>query len=80
MIDYEMHCHQAVLENVVFCHQEDSNWPLLVCSLDDNDAPLFCVNIRVQEGSVVKKRFDAIFESTRYTKVGVVVGVCAVFY
>eukprot|EP00924_Labyrinthula_sp_SR-Ha-C_P007101 maker-scaffold_8-snap-gene-9.25-mRNA-1 protein AED:0.27 eAED:0.27 QI:0/0/0/1/1/1/2/0/1489 len=39
----------SMLENVIFCHQEDSNWPL-------------------QEGSVLKKRFDDIFESSRYTK------------
>ncbi|KAF0683101.1 Aste57867_24789 [Aphanomyces stellatus] len=40
---------RAVLESVIFCHQEDSNWP-------------------IQEGSVLKKRFDDIFESARYTK------------
>ena len=40
---------KAILENVIFCHQEDSNWPL-------------------QEGAVLKKKFDDIFESTRYTK------------
>jgi DNA repair protein RAD50 len=40
---------KAILENVIFCHQEESNWPL-------------------QEGSVLKKKFDDIFESTRYSK------------
>jgi len=40
---------KAILEHVVFCHQEDANWPL-------------------QEGAVLKKRFDDIFDSTRYTK------------
>ena len=40
---------KAILENVVFCHQEDASWPL-------------------QEGSVLKKKFDDIFDSTRYTK------------
>ena len=40
---------RAVLESVIFCHQEDSSWPL-------------------QEGAVLKKRFDDIFESARYTK------------
>lgn len=39
----------AILENVIFVHQEDSNWPM-------------------QEGSVLKTRFDDVFESTRYTK------------
>ncbi len=40
---------QSILENVIFCHQEESNWPL-------------------QEGAIVKKKFDDIFESSRYTK------------
>ena len=38
---------KAILENVVFCHQEDASWPL-------------------QEGAVLKTKFDDIFESTRY--------------
>lgn len=41
---------KAILENVVFCHQEESSWPL-------------------QEGAVLKKKFDDIFDSARYTKV-----------
>jgi DNA repair protein RAD50 len=40
---------KAVIESVIFCHQEESNWPLL-------------------EGAELKKRFDGIFESARYTK------------
>ncbi|CAI5718681.1 unnamed protein product [Peronospora destructor] len=40
---------KAILESVIFCHQEDSNWPL-------------------REGAELKKRFDHIFESARYTK------------
>lgn len=40
---------KAVLENVIFCHQEDSYWPLA-------------------EPSTLKKKFDDIFEATRYTK------------
>ena len=40
---------KAILESVVFCHQEEASWPL-------------------QEGSVLKKKFDDIFESTRYSK------------
>lgn len=39
----------AIVENVIFCHQEDANWPM-------------------QEGTVLKKKFDDVFESTRYTK------------
>ena len=41
---------KAVLDNVIFCHQEDSCWPL-------------------SEGKALKDKFDAIFASTRYTKV-----------
>jgi DNA repair protein RAD50 len=38
---------KAVLENVIFCHQEDSYWPLA-------------------EPAALKKKFDDIFEATRY--------------
>ncbi|CAN6627038.1 DNA repair protein Rad50p [Trichomonascus vanleenenianus] len=40
---------KAVLDYVIFCHQEDSWWPLA-------------------EPSLVKKRFDEIFEATKFTK------------
>lgn len=40
---------KSVLENVIFCHQEESYWPLA-------------------EASALKKKFDDIFEATRYTK------------
>ncbi|CEH16430.1 DNA repair protein RAD50, ABC-type ATPase/SMC superfamily [Ceraceosorus bombacis] len=40
---------KSILDNVIFCHQEDSNWPL-------------------SEPSVLKKKFDDIFEATKYTK------------
>ena len=40
---------KAILDHVLFCHQEDSSWPLA-------------------EASVLKKRFDEIFDSTRYSK------------
>ncbi|KAL1922188.1 uncharacterized protein VTP21DRAFT_9727 [Calcarisporiella thermophila] len=40
---------RAILDNVIFCHQEESNWPL-------------------SEPSVLKKKFDEIFSSIRYTK------------
>lgn len=40
---------KPILEHVIFCHQEDSSWPLM-------------------EGAVLKKRFDDIFDSTRYSK------------
>lgn len=41
---------RAVLEYVIFCHQDDSLWPL-------------------SEASVLKKRFDEIFEALKFTKV-----------
>ncbi|KAF0980018.1 hypothetical protein FDP41_001171 [Naegleria fowleri] len=40
---------KAILENVIFCHQEDVNWPL-------------------SESTVLKKKLDDIFSSTRYSK------------
>ncbi|KAH0832358.1 P-loop containing nucleoside triphosphate hydrolase protein [Lanmaoa asiatica] len=40
---------KSVLENVIFCHQEESWWPLA-------------------EPAALKKKFDDIFEATRYTK------------
>ncbi|KAL0587679.1 hypothetical protein ABG067_002698 [Albugo candida] len=40
---------KVILESVIFCHQEESSWPL-------------------QEGAVLKKRFDDIFEAAQYTK------------
>ncbi|OII74684.1 uncharacterized protein cubi_00237 [Cryptosporidium ubiquitum] len=39
----------SIIENVLFCHQEDSNWPL-------------------QDMVKVKKKFDELFGSTRYSK------------
>lgn len=39
----------SLLENVIFCHQEDSLWPLA-------------------ESSVLKKKFDDIFEAAKYTR------------
>ena len=40
---------KAILENVIFCHQDDSLWPM-------------------SEPSVLKKKFDEIFEALKYTK------------
>ncbi|KAA8894161.1 AAA domain-containing protein [Sphaerosporella brunnea] len=40
---------KAVLDYVIFCHQDESLWPL-------------------SEPSVLKKRFDEIFEALKYTK------------
>ena len=39
----------AILDAVIFCHQDESLWPM-------------------SEPSVLKKRFDEIFEAMRYTK------------
>lgn len=41
---------KAVLEYVIFCHQDDSLWPL-------------------SEAGVLKKRFDEIFEASKFSKV-----------
>lgn len=41
---------KAILDYVIFCHQDDSLWPL-------------------SEASVLKKRFDEIFEASKFTKV-----------
>ncbi|KAF9925029.1 DNA repair protein rad50 [Linnemannia zychae] len=41
---------RAILDNVIFCHQEEANWPL-------------------SEPSILKKKFDDIFASTKYTNV-----------
>jgi DNA repair protein RAD50 len=52
-VDEEMMHHlgvsRAVLNNVLFCHQEDSTWPL-------------------SESKVLKKKFDAIFDASKYSK------------
>ncbi|KAI9660732.1 MAG: DNA repair protein rad50 [Alyxoria varia] len=40
---------KSVLDNVIFCHQEESMWPL-------------------SEPSNLKKKFDEIFEASKYTK------------
>ncbi|KAI9805880.1 MAG: hypothetical protein M1825_000494 [Sarcosagium campestre] len=40
---------RAVLDSVIFCHQDESLWPM-------------------SEPSVLKKRFDEIFEALKYTK------------
>lgn len=49
IVPQQLHIAKSVLENVLFCHQEDASWPL-------------------QEGAVLKKRFDDIFDSTKYVK------------
>ncbi|KAF9159995.1 DNA repair protein rad50 [Actinomortierella ambigua] len=41
---------RAILDNVIFCHQEDSYWPM-------------------SEPAALKKKFDEIFASTKYTNV-----------
>ncbi|KAI1992146.1 DNA repair protein rad50 [Ophidiomyces ophidiicola] len=40
---------KAILDNVIFCHQDESLWPM-------------------SEPSVLKKKFDEIFEAQKYTK------------
>ena len=40
---------RAILDSVIFCHQDESLWPM-------------------SEPSVLKKKFDEIFEAMKYTK------------
>lgn len=40
---------KPIINNVLFCHQEDSNWPL-------------------EDSKKLKKRFDDIFDATKYNK------------
>ena len=40
---------KSILDNVIFCHQEESMWPL-------------------SEPGNLKKKFDEIFEASKYTK------------
>ena len=44
-----LNCPSAVLENVIFCHQEEFNWPF-------------------QDSAKLKKVFDEIFDTTKYSK------------
>ena len=44
-----MHASKAILESVIFCHQEDTNWPF-------------------SEPGNLKKVFDEIFDTAKYTK------------
>lgn len=50
MVPQYLGASKAVLDYVIFCHQDDSLWPL-------------------SEASVLKKRFDDIFEALKFTKV-----------
>lgn len=49
MIPMYLGVSKAILDNVIFCHQEESLWPM-------------------SEPSVLKKKFDEIFEALKYTK------------
>ncbi len=62
---------QAILENVIFVHQDDSNW----CAFPAACVPLTAraltarrVRRPLAEGAVLKKKFDDIFAATKYTK------------
>ncbi|XP_045532094.1 DNA repair protein RAD50-like [Pieris brassicae] len=48
-IPYHLGVSSSILENVIFCHQEDSCWP-------------------ISEPANVKKKFDDIFSSSKYSK------------
>lgn len=48
-VPYLLGVSRAILENVIFCHQEESNWPL-------------------SEPAALKKKFDDIFEATKWVR------------
>jgi len=48
-VPFLMGVSKAIMENVIFCHQEESSWPL-------------------GDPASLKKKFDDIFESSRYSK------------
>ena len=48
-IPFLMHCSKSILDNVIFCHQEEINWPF-------------------SEAGNLKKVFDEIFDTAKYTK------------
>lgn len=49
MLPHHLGVPKAILDNVIFCHQDESLWPM-------------------SEPSVLKKKFDEIFESGKYIK------------
>lgn len=61
---------RAVLENVIFVHQEESNWFVWLQERMQTGAhrlPLLSSR-PLSEPSVLKKKFDEIFAATKYTK------------
>ncbi|ODV95211.1 hypothetical protein PACTADRAFT_2916 [Pachysolen tannophilus NRRL Y-2460] len=50
LIPQNLGVSKAILNYVIFCHQEDSSWP-------------------ISEPSILKKRFDEIFDSVKFIKV-----------
>ena len=65
---------QAILENVIFVHQDDSNWCAFPAAAGQRvvcDQVLTCrcrLRRPLAEGAVLKKKFDDIFAATKYTK------------
>ncbi|KAL9056457.1 MAG: hypothetical protein Q9162_002938 [Coniocarpon cinnabarinum] len=49
MVPMYLGVSKSILDNVIFCHQDESLWPM-------------------SEPSVLKKKFDEIFEAMKYTK------------
>lgn len=50
LIPYHLGVSKSILNYVVFCHQDDSFWP-------------------ISESSVLKKKFDEIFDSSKFIKI-----------
>lgn len=53
---------KAILENVIFCHQEDSNWPLAEPAGLKKKCVLVLLAVRMLTPVY---RFDDIFEATK---------------
>lgn len=84
MVPQLMGVSKAVLENVIFVHQEDSNWPLAEGQVGGWDPAQTCLSPSPPSlhstqhntttplsvsSQVLKKKFDDIFAATKYTKV-----------
>ncbi len=56
----------AILENVIFCHQEESNW--FVCKFFIWNDHWNWIFRPLSEGKQLKNKFDDIFAATKYMK------------
>ena len=60
---------KAILTHVIFCHQEDSTWSVLLLLHLAHCVCVYYTTCRpLSEGKALKLKFDEIFASTRYSK------------